>query len=254
MLVGCCVDPMHRYKADAIQSLGVQGVRFLPRSNRNYRAFVRSLDYRGIGLLAVTTPESFTVRQNERRDFVKGYRVLRDRYPQVTSWQIGNEPDNPAGEGQGSTPDDPARISDQIDQAREALGPDAWIVAPGMATGEAGAGYLWRISSLYRCNSVALHIYASSPREVARLIALYQQIGLPVEITEFGIPHGWLDGGEHARAEWYSNVIRIAAMAGVQSAYAFCLSNRMHGEYGLADAHMEPYEAWAAIHDAAGAA
>lgn len=156
--------------------------------------------------------------------------------PWVSAYQVMNEPDagwepterlsakkrRESGQYPSSWVMDPDDVSERLRVAREVLGPDAFIVGPGLCSGHAEYADLVDWSPV---SALAIHPYAKWPEtpELDDMITAYRQRRPEIIATEYD---SRTPGMHRALAE----DVRIMA------AITFCLTDAMVPDFGMIDA------------------
>lgn len=172
----------------------------------------------------------------------KSYRYklerLRDMYPTVDYWQIGNEPDL---ESPSSWTMSPRRCGTLLHVASEVLF-DKFLIMGGLASGQ--PDWLRQVGRL-PVDAIAIHPYTKAPDNWAMqgwetgrvndILNMYMQYGLPIWVTEFGAEDGLfydINGGtgSGSREEYYKQMVHSMRN---RPCFAFCWDDAMVPGYGI---------------------
>jgi hypothetical protein len=241
MIVGCNIDPQHRFPKRGINDLKPQGIRFPIRYGKSYQGFTNWCLGNGHEPLPIVTNETFTKRELQAKDWWTGLSRVKWAYPRIRQIQIGNEPDQPDSPSSWHMgPDD---FTDLLAVANNTWEGSIKIIAGGLVSGN--SNWLNSVSFPPYLSTLAVHPYGKDPDTVIDLIDSYTRFGLPIWVTELGAEHGSFDD-EHERAEWHTGMIQTLANYGVEATYVFAYSDRM-GPFGLVDETGNPYESYASV-------
>lgn len=140
MICGLNCDPGNFEDYDALardlKAAGATVARFplVLHGGVDYPAVCSALIGGGVEPLPVLARESFE-HGGVRSGWKQSMAYWRDRLPMVTRWQVGNEPDHESPSSWTLAPDD---FSDLLLLSREVFGPDAYLIAGGLVSGQPG--------------------------------------------------------------------------------------------------------------------
>lgn len=209
--LGCNVAGRAEYNPASVAALGAKWARCVGYRNADITQWILGCHDQGIKVLMVLARESIG---GSWEKLMEGF---RDRYGSlVDAWQIGNESDHVSNSSWTMVPEE---LNVLLRSAREVFGPDAYLVGPGLVSGQPG----WAAAIDWSpVQALALHPYAKFPGtpELDNLIAGYAAYGRPLWVTEY-----------NARTLGMAVALRDDPRLSV--ALAFCYSDAMVQGFGL---------------------
>lgn len=212
--LGINVAGRGEYAPADIAALGARWARCVAYPDVNISRWIQGCHDHGVKVLLVLASESIGQAPNgwgpNIAHFDDLYHDLAD------SWQIGNEPDHVSPSSWTMSYADLNRL---LNTARGALGPSAYLVGPGLVSGQPD----WlRGVDLRPLDAIACHPYAKDPgtAPLRDLLNRYLAYGKTLWATEF-----------HARTLGMAGYLK--GQQSVQVATAFCYSDRMVQGFGL---------------------
>jgi hypothetical protein len=218
-----------------LKHLGSKWNRIVAHPDAAILFYLKEARSRGMKNLLVLDHDSALEHRFEWREAVSYWKSWYAEY--ADAWQVLNEPD--AGWDSSSqlsaaerAPDhpsswcmDPDEVTWRLREAREVLGPDAYIVGPGLSSGQPEYSDYVDWSSV---NGMACHPYAKQPGSIDlnHMISSYkaraEQWGIDLFVTEY-------DSRTPGMSAW------MASDARTKAAFAFCYSDDMVFDFGLVD-------------------
>jgi hypothetical protein len=224
----------------------VDSLRFVPRLDSDDTWLIQELLTRGI------TPWLVFDKGALDGGVVSALQEYKRRYLDLgVVWQIGNEPDIESPSSWTMSQD---VFSLLLQTARNVLGPDAYIVSGGLASGQ--PGWLGGVD-LSAVNAIAIHPYGKWPSDapvrggwgfgpVLPLIQGYRdqldQMGLghlAMHVSEYGAPRTEL--GDSTFAQYTQDMTRaLASSPLLGTILQFCLTDKDVPPFGLFDVNGQP--------------
>jgi hypothetical protein len=194
------VDPGGNSIPSALRLMGARGVRVVARPEYNLTPWLAEVREMGMQVLMVIAYESSLGVGLTWEGALSLWKARYGTY--VTHWQVMNEPDagwNPttkqkasvraaSGEHPSSWCQDPAVVSGALRVARNVLGPDAYIVGPGLSSGHPEFADLVKWD---HTNALSWHPYAKQPGspELEHVMQAYsaraQNMGMDLWCSEY---------------------------------------------------------------------
>jgi predicted chitinase len=220
---------------------GLRAVRFPVRLESNDLGFIQELLKRNI--LPWLVLDKDALGSNMPRSLA----VYAQRYAdQGVVWEVGNEPDITSPSSWTMTQ---TSFTALLNLARNVLGPDAYLVAGGLASGQ--PDWLNGVD-LQTVNAVALHPYGKWPSDtpvnvgwgfgpVLPLLRAYRDNldrrgwkRIALHVTEYGAPYNELGGKYPGYIRDMTRVLAESPLLGY--ALQFCLTDQDVNQFGLFDA------------------
>lgn len=213
-LLGINVAGRAEYSPADIAGLGARWARCVAYPGVDIRSWIQGCHDRGVKVLLVLASESIGQAPNgwgpKIADFADRYGTL------VDAWQVGNESDHVSPSSWTMSYEDLNRM---LKTARTALGASAYLVGPGMASGDPN----WlRGVDLRPVDAIAVHPYAKDPgtAQLRDMLDGYLAYGKPLWITEY-----------HAHTLGMAAYLKV--QQSIQVALAFCYSDQMVKGFGM---------------------
>lgn len=230
-------DPQHMFDVQPIAHYDF--VRFPLWQDMPQEPYLNSIvACHNIGIKVLAVCDGRTLGTPKGKSYRYKLERLKEMYPTVDYWQIGNEPDLESGSSWTMTP---RRFSTLLHVASEVFF-DGYVIAGGLASGQ--PSWLDQVGRL-PVDALAVHPYTKAPDNwqmqgwetgrVNDLLNMYMRFGLPVWVTEFGAEDGLFDhitgqDGPGSREEYYKQM--VFSMRNRPCA-AFCWDDAMVPGYGI---------------------
>jgi hypothetical protein len=212
--LGLNVDGRAAIAPASIAALGARWCRAVAYPDEDISNWIRECHQHGVRVLLVLAGESIGHSPSGWAGRIAYFRGLYGSFADAI--QVATESDHVSD---SSWTMEPAELSQLLRVARFQLGPDAYIVGSGMASGNPD----WaRRVDWGPCSAVACHPYTKEPgsAELNWLLDGYMAAGKPLWVTEY-----------HARSLGMAAALRDDPR--VEVALAFCYTSRMVDGFGL---------------------
>lgn len=230
-----------------VDDLNARLVRLVYYPGVDLITYISELSGIGVHTLMVMAAESF-----EGRGWWTVLSEAKAKYGGMVLWQLGNESDH---ESDSSWTMTQAQVSELLRVGREVLGPDAFILGPGLASGQPS----WAETVDWRpANGIAVHPYGKRPTPdwpsptwgtgyVGDLLDGYKKFGKPLYVTEVGL--STTDQTEALQGE-YCGRMMVSLEQKVVDAYWFCYGDAQVPKFGLVRTNNVKKPSYAAFQEA----